>query len=614
MLVVLAISAGAQTTSPVVTNARATCSPDAKSGLPPCPVTPKDRKRAQREYKEGLKHRDKNRIAEALEHFKLAAQSDPSNADYITARELTRQQLVRDALERGNKALQTGDRVRAMAEFRTALELDPEDEFVRQRVRDILGEIRLRKVEVVRDAPGPGPIRISPQAGSHNFHVRGNTRELLEQVCRAYGLTAFFDDTVVSRPVRFDVQNVDFTTAVDAAARVTKTFYVPLSARQLYFLSDTQQNRQSYERMVTRTFYIREASSPQELSEMMNMLRVMFDIRFVVQQPSNGTMTVRAPALVIEAATKFLESLSEGRPQVMFDIQVFEVSRSFTRQVGVDIPLEFQVFNVPTEAQKLLGGRNIQDIINELIAKGLINQGNTTAIAALVAQFLGQSQSPLIGNTLLLFGGGITQSAIPLPPATVRLSQNQSDVRNLQDVTLRAGHGSPAILKIGSRVPIINATFAPIFNSAALSQVIGDQSYQAPIPSFQYEDVGINVKATPLIRRDSGVTVDLEMQIRSIGTQNLNGVPVISNREYKGTISVQDGEKIVVAGMLNQQEQRGVRGVPLLSRAPVVGRIVSSENIQEQNTELLIVLTPRILRVSEPRGPLEIPIPAAAGR
>lgn len=613
-LVAIALLGAALAQEPATPATSETCSPERKNGLPPCPITPRDRKNAEREFKEGVKRREKGKLAEALEHFKLATQYAPDNGDYLAAREITRQQIVQIALQNGNEALRAGRRVEAMAEFRSALSLDPENEFVRQRVRDVLGDVRLPPVRVLEDAPGAGPIRVAPTPGLRSFHIRNNSREVLEQVARAYGLTAQFDDSLVSRVTRFDVEGVDFARAMAAAMQVTKTFYVPLSPKQIYFLADTQQNRQAFERMVTRTFYIPDAGSPQELNDVVNVLRIMFDIRFLVQQPSSSTLTLRAPALVVEAATKFLESIGDGRPQVMFEIDAFEISRTFTRRVGVQIPLELQVFNVPTEAQKLLGGRSIDDIINELIASGLINQGNTTAIAALIAQFLGQQSSPLIGNTLLLFGGGITQSAIPIPPATWNFSANESSVRTLERVNLRAGQGTPAIFKVGSRVPIINASFAPIFNSPALAQVIQNQSFQAPFPSFQYEDVGVNIKATPLVGRSSSVRVDMEMQIRALGVQNLNGLPVISNREYKGTMSVKDGEKIVVAGILNRSEQRGIRGVPLLSNVPVLGRAVSTQDVQDQESELLIVLTPHIIRRVEERGSMEIPMPTTGIR
>ena len=103
--------------------------------------------------------------------------------------------------------------------------------------------------------------------------------------------------------------------------------------------------------------------------------------------------------------------------------------------------------------------------------------------------------------------------------------RNESRVTTLEHVTLRASQGNPASMLIGTRYPILNATFAPIFNTAAISKVLQNQSFIAPFPSFTYEDLGITVKATPAIQRQL-VTLQLEVEIRSLGTQSFNGVPV----------------------------------------------------------------------------------------
>lgn len=590
------------------------CATKPGTNLPPCPVSKKEQKAAEHQFKQGVRLQEKGKLEEAFDKFKQAADIEPANASYASARESLRQQLVRDALDSGNKHLLSNQRVEAMADFRAALALDPDNDFVRQRVRDVLGNVTAPPLQALPDPPGAEPIRLEPSPGVRDFHFRGGSREFLEQVSNAFGLTVIFDDSVQTRPLRVDLTQVDFARVFTTAMQLSKTFYVPLSTRQLLIVFDTPSNRQAYERMTSRTFYVPEAGSPQELNDIVNALRIMFDIRYIVQQPNQGTITMRAPAAAVDAATRFLESLGGGRPQVLFEVNAYEVSNTLSHQVGVSPPLELQVFNVPTEAQKLLGNQNIQDIINQLIASGLINQGNTTQIAALIAQFLGQNSSPLLGGTLFLFGGGITQSAIPIPGTTINLSVNDSTVRTLESLTLRAGHGTPAILKIGSRVPILNATFAPISNSPALSQVLQNQSFRAPFPSFNYEDVGLNIKATPLVRRDSAVTVDLEMQIRALGSVNINGIPVISNREYKGTITVRDGEQIVVAGALSQSEQNSVRGFPGINSIPLLGAALSSHTKQFQNSEILIVLTPHIIRGVEESNNTEIQIPSSIAR
>ena len=145
---------------------------------------------------------------------------------------------------------------------------------------------------------------------------------------------------------------------------------------------------------------------------------------------------------------------------------------------------------------------------------------------------------------------------------TINVNLNESDVRSLEHVTLRASQNNAATLKIGERYPIINATFAPIYNTTAIAKIIGNQTYTAPFPSFNFEDLGVNMKATPVIHSDKDVTLKLELQIRSLGTQTVNGIPIINNREYSGSITLKNGETGVVAGLLSVADSRSINGYP----------------------------------------------------
>lgn len=594
--------------SPPPANQVVTCTEGASAA---CIPSPTDRRRAAKEFKQGIKARDNKHLSEAFEHFKTAAYLAPRDIQYITAREYTRQQLVFQMIHTGNQALQDGKQAEALAAFRSASELDPTNDFAKQRVKDALPEQPTIKPEA---APfeAAAAIRLKPSGEKKTIHFRGGAQQLLETLARTYGLVPFIDESVLNRPIRFDLEDATWEQASDVAARMTKTFWTPLASNQIFFAADEDQYRRSFQTMGMRTFFIPNATTPQELNEFANTLRVLFDIRYITPNPAVGTITVRAPQQMLDAATAFLAQLESTRPQVLLDVKVFEVSRSFAQQVGVDLPLELQVFNLPTVARTLLGNQNVQDIINQLIASGVITQGNSAAIAALIAQQL--NASSLLTGTLLTFGGGITLTGVPVPPATLKFSVDDSSVRSLQTATLRATHGSPAILKIGSRVPVINATFSPVINSAAILQGRLSGGLVQPVPSFNFEDVGLDLKATPQIRRTGDVALELEMQVRALSTQSFNNIPVITNREYKGSITSKDGESIVIAGSITQSEQRSLKGLPLLSRIPAAGRLFSTDQNQKNNSELLIVLTPRIVSQNTSAPAIEVPVPRSTSR
>ncbi len=538
----------------------------------------------------------------AFANFEQASQLDPRNVEYATAREFARQELVMAALDRGNKAMQAKNEVAATAEFRQALRYDPSNEFARQRLNDSVWDSNVKPSRALQIVQKSVEISLSPSLERKDFQFRGDSRTLLTQVARAYGITATIDDSVPTRRVHFDLQKVNFATAMEAVTRVTKTFWIALSGSQMYVVADNLENRRNFERLAIRTYYLTDVMSPRELTDIVNALRVILDIRFVVQDAQQSTITIRAPLSVVDAASKLIESLAGGRPQLMLDVRVYQISSNLVRQLGTQWPSQFTLFNISPSLIASLGV-GAQDLINQLIASGGINQANSTAIQALLAQLQQSTQNSMVPPNFATFGGGLTLMGLAAsPPLTLNLSVNESDVHNLEHVNLRASQNTPAVLKIGERYPLVNATFAPIYNSGAISQVLGNGSYVAPFPSFNFEDLGLNLKATPIIHSNTDVSLKIELNIRSLGTQSVNGIPIILNREYTGSITLKNAESGVVAGLISKADSRSLSGYPFLSRVPVASYAAAVHDKNENDDELLIVMTPHIVRMASSQG------------
>lgn len=569
--------------------------------LPAAP-TPQAVAEAKKEFKAGMKLKSSGNREAAFKKFEQASRLDPRNVEYVTAREFARQQLVMAALERGNKAMREKRDVAATAEFRQALEFDPTNEFARQRMKDSIWEGNAKPSRNLQVVQKSIEIFVLPSPDRKDFQFRGDAKTLITQVAKAYGITATVDDSVQARRVRFEIQNVNFATAMEAATRVTKTFWIALSGSQMYVVADTLENRRNFERLAIRTFYLSDVASTQELADMVNALRVILEIRFVVQDPSASTITIRAPLPVVEAATKLIESLAGGRPAVTLDVRVYQISSSLVRQLGTQLPNQFTMFNISPALIAGLG-KGAQDLINQLIASGGINQANSQAIQALLAQLKQSTQNPILSTPFATFGGGLTLMGVSdNPPLTLKLSMNESDVRNLEHVTLLTSQNTPAVLKIGERYPIVNATFAPIYNSSSIARVLGNQSYVAPFPSFNFEDIGLNLKATPIIHSNTDVSLKVELNIRTLGATGGNGIPIILNREYTGSITLKNAESGVVAGLLSKADSRSLAGYPFLSRVPIASYTAAVHDKNVNDDELLIVMTPHIVRMASSEG------------
>jgi general secretion pathway protein D len=574
--------------------------PQAAASDPACNSSKADLKKSKVAFSKALKLQKAERFDEAFEEFDTAARLVPKNLEYVTALAMVRQQLVFDHLQRGNDDLTKGKLVEAQAEFRSASNLDPQNEFAQQRLHDSLAEWLPKMTETPRVVAESPEVRVVPNPDLHEFHFRGDSHALLTQVAAAFGVTTEFDESVPSRRVHFDMESVDFYTAMRAACDVTAAFWVPLSEKQIFLARNNAENHRQFDHLALRTFYLPGATTPQELNEMMTLLRTIFDIRFVAQQPQTGRLVVRAPAGVLDAVTKLFESFGVSRPQVMLDIQVFEIDHQLTRNMGIHIPNNFNLFNIPAAALLALtglGGQNIGSLINQLISSGGINQANSQGIAGLLAQLQGQ-QNSIFSQPLATFGGGLTLMGLSLDTLSAQLSLNESWVKTLEHATLRAAQGNEATFRMGSRYPILNASFAPVFNTPAIAQVLQNGSFQAPFPSFTYEDLGLTFKVKPTVYTNSDVGLTFEMDFRTLAGQSINGIPVIANREYKGAITLVDGEPAVVAGSVSQSEQLSLNGIPGLGAIPGINKIMASNSKMDETDELLVVITPHVVDLS----------------
>lgn len=542
-----------------------------------------------------MKLEERRRLEQAFKQFDEATQLVPQNVQFLAAREMVKAQLVFNHIQHGNMLLLEEASPQAAAEFRAALELDPENQFAQQQLKEASRPPTpaLPRVLPARLADS-GPIHLQPGDSVATFHYSGDVRGLFTELAAAYGVTVQFDDSVQARQLRFNVDNVNFFTALKLACEVSKTMWAPLDPHQVLIAADTRENHQHFDRMSLRTFLLPAGSQPQEKSALVNLLRNMFELRFLNSGLTADTLEVRGPQPVLEACTKLLEQLSSEPPQVMLDIRVYQIDHQLARNIGLHIPNTFNLYNIPAAALAALGGQNIQQLINQLISSGGINQAGSSALSGLLAQLEGQ-QNSIFSQPLATFGGGLTFMGLSLDQLAASLSVNESWSRSLSSVSMRASQGNETTFHLGERYPIENASYAPIFNSPQISQVLGNQSYIPPFPSISYEDLGLNIKAKPTVQGDGSVSLQLELQVRSLTGQSNNGIPVISNQEYKGGISLRDGESAVVAGQVSQNDTLSMSGIPGLGAVPLLNQFMVSNTKNTEWDELMIVMTPHVL-------------------
>jgi len=598
-------------------------------------VSKQDARAARDAFKRGLKLQHQKHDDEAFASFQEAARLNPENRQYITARELMRQRLVSDHLKNGNAAVLSTDeqanksaanrRVEAMAEFQAALNLDPKNDYALQRLDELTSEVIPLSPTLARLSEQSQEVRLRPSPQLRDIHFRGDSRAMMTQVAELYGLVPIFNENFTPLAVSLELHQASFEKALAAATPQAKVMWAALSDKEIFFANDTPDNRRQYEHMILRTFYVSNAGTPEAMNELVALLRTIYDIHYIVSDQAQSTITVRAPRRSLDAAADFISSLNLARPQVMIDVQAYEVNQTVLRNLGLNVPTQFQMINISNALLSSIANQpDIQAQIQKIIQNGGLTPENQNAINALLAQLEAQKNSQisqLLKQPFALFGGGLTRFAVVIPPVSANFSFNQSSVVNLEHLMLRASQGQTATMRIGDRFPIQNAVYSPIVANPLLNL---PGSSVSTFPSFTYEDLGITLKAKPLIhmrmvpntdaadsdlsnpaaaaaprrhlpmREESEVTLDLDLSIRTLSGESFNNVPVISNHQFTGTVRLKDGEPALVVGSISRDQQRSLSGLPFFSR--IFGNLTSDTNKNNTENEILVIITPHIVR------------------
>jgi general secretion pathway protein D len=573
-----------------------------------------DRRHAAKLYLAASKLFMDEHFQEAMKDYDEAARLDPGNRNYPLAADVARSHAVTALIQTAAKARLKGDAEGARAALAHALELDPKSVEASQHLFE-LGDDAIQRQPTApygQSAESIGEaIRLEPAAGLHSFHLRNNQRQIVEQVFKAYGIDAMMDESVHATACRLDIDDAGFEDAVRAVSMVTHTFNVPLDAHRVVVASDTTSNRQQFTRQEMETVYL-SGLKADELTEVSNLAKQIFNVQQAVTEASAKTITIRAPRYTVEAFNNTIRQLIDGHNQVLLDVRLIQIAHTNQRNLGIQPPQSFTAFNVYAEEQSILNHN--QALVQQIISSGLAAPGDTLAILGILLAS-GQVSSSIFSNGIALFGGGIGLSGLSPGPAKAFFNLNSSDTRELDNIQLRLGDGEVGSVKSGERYPIQTSSFSslsasvpniPGLNSAgasgSLSSILASLQGSVPnIPQVQYQDLGLTLKTTANVMRSNDVALTLDLQLTALSGSSIDGNPILNSRSYSGVVTIKEGSAVVVASELDKSESRDISGTPGFSEIPGMNN-VTDKDIQKNYATLLVIITPHVVRGTQASG------------
>ena len=447
------------------------------------PAIKPDARKAREAYQQGIRAERKQDWQSAHAAYSDAVNWAPENREYQLRREIARSRLVQAKMDAAERDAISGRLDAARKELLSASYLDPSNAVVRER----LAELAAAAPGSVREAHEPSPagqLHVAYQPGTRSFDYRGDTQGAYREIARQFGVEAAFDVDLVARPVHFRMDNVDFPTATRLLGEMTRTFWRPLTRRLFFVTDNTPQKRREYEPSILRTVLLPESQTPDQMTELLRLVREVTGITRADLDARARTLTLRASPRAIAVAADLIDDLEKPAGELILEIEILEVDRNYARHLGITPPQGAKVFTLnPQQIQQAQQSfEGLVNVISQVFGLPSSLAGLTPGqIASLLAA--GQLGAGALLPPLVAFGGGRTTFLSTMPGAAANFSRMLSLVRRGRRILLRAEDGRAATFFVGDRIPVSLATFSPSFAGAG-ANVPGVSSASFPTANF----------------------------------------------------------------------------------------------------------------------------------
>jgi general secretion pathway protein D len=307
-----------------------------------------------------------------------------------------------------------------------------------------------------------------------------------------------------------------------------------------------------YELNAIKTFYLSNIDANDVQMRLTQMVKTMYKVPSIQVDKNLNSVTIRDTPQAVALAEKLLRSWDKAKAEVIIDIEIMEVNRLRESNFGIDL------------------GKGILGLqLNP--ADGTINEDG-------YFRFKGLNL------------GDLANYQITVPTALASIIAADSDTKIIAQPKIRGVSGEKVEYIVGQKVPIVNSQFAAIAAGGLSTQ---------PIVNYNLQDIGITIKMTPRVHLEREVTLEIELTVSSIAGTGTADIPIIANREIKNTVRLKDGETNILAGLLRDEERRSVGGITGLKDIPLLGNLFSATKKQIQQTDVILTITPHIIREIE---------------
>jgi len=537
-------------------------------------------------YREGHKAEQRKDWDTALVDYEKAKQSDPANPLYILHEENARTNASLLHLKNGRQLLKEGRENEAAGELQKAASIDPSNAAAAQVLEKVLAkqagtkkahtEALQKALKAREEETKPAELKLQPLPSEPIAHLRipsADSRRVFETLCKLAGLNVAFAAGFQSTQLSEDLSGITIEDALKLVSMQTKSFWKVVTPNTILVIPDTPTTRRDYEESVVKTIYLSNPLAPADRTALLTALKQVLNLQHIMDNPDANAIVIRDTPANVAAAEQLVRELDRAKAEILLDISIVEADRDRIRDLGLT-PATYN----PTS------GTFIQGI-----------QG-----AAVLAPPTSSSSSSSSSTTSIPINSiSWKDYVVAIPGATAQAVLNDSKTHIMQSPQIRVTDGEVAKLKIGSRIPIATGSFLPSLTSASSTSASG----LLASTQFQYQDVGVNLDLTPHLLSTGEIAVHAKIEISSLGASiSVGGLnqPTFGQRVIEDDFRLQEGEVNLLGGLIQSTLNTVVTGVPGLGDLPLLHYFFSNDHKEVNDQEVLIMLTPRVIRFPQP--------------
>ncbi len=545
-------------------------------------------KKGRNHFSRGLEFEKAQKWEQAAQEFTLALAQDPSNTDF----QLHYRRAIFNAsqmfMQQGRALAEQRDYVGAYNAFRQAFGYDPVNQLA---VSEMERMLRLQDVKngatrspdgSTSSSDGNGGTPASPsnvktpedvqparpeqvRVVNYNGDLKHYIRTLAEQL----GLNVIFDKQSFAQPRNLEINLTQPTTtakALDFIFLQEGLFFQKLDRHTI--LVAEQARRPQYQQLVVRTFFLSNAKPAKALEVITKALpaSVGRPQSIVVVDEDTNSLTVRDTAENVKLIGELITSIDKDRAEVVMDVNIYEVSRNDLLQFG------------------------------NQIGQGNFNLGGTNGLAILTNNGVAtpQQHGVNLGNIVGTTPTGWAM-ALLLPSSVLTAFQSRNNAKLLASTQVHAFNNEESTARIGQRVPVQTAQAYP-FGVQTGTPTTGSNGFPSGgFPVINYEPTGLTLSFTPQVFPNYDVQVKMKIESKDVSGANTL-TPTFTERTITGTARVQNNRTMMLASVSTNIESNGRAGLPILSGLPILGRFFTSPTKENRQVDIVIAVTPRVLR------------------